>query len=601
MSPRWLRIAFVLGCGLVVGAACGDGGGGDGDLGDGIGDGGGTGPDDGADDGGSGAGDDGGPGGDSGGETGDDAPPPPAPAARGIRVKDVLINQGVQTELVLDGTFVGPGQRTAVVIGGRGGVIQAFWELEDGFDPREIEGRLSIYDAAGEVLSEHRDIKTISGPPGGLGSLEGAFSWILDGEDFPGDAQFSVGLYEVGADGVGADIGHRFPTEGSHPVEPDGSDLIWDLVFVLSADCDVPFAWTDELKAHLTMYAYNNFPVSTLNVTFDETPQSGVDCGVYNSYGLRQLREQEALGPSYFYQLVLSHEQTGIQCGGGGVTPIYDATDIDAPRVSVAGSNGLSGIPFEFGTSPHELGHAFQLYHPWEDDAWPYASDPREGIRHEWGFGVREGPILRPPEMSCFGGDTHEFMDVKDQFLAPTEFLDSMAYEFPKWVTAYTYNEVFEVLSVINTWSSGGRRAEAAFRDYFESRLLRGIRGADGVWRWSIGFGRNEIERAADPRNFVIFEGDDTRGLPTRVSIEPTYAHVDPGNGERERVELRGVVVPLPEDFRDRGLSRLRVVIEGEPREVPFDDVVDDLPRNVDWRAKLDEHLARRRASTQRL
>jgi hypothetical protein len=607
-EPRWIttidatsrpvrpnaRLVLALGCSLATASACGDD---DSDPDDGPGIDPGPGADEGADDGaddgdGSGGGEDGT--GDPGSDGGEPPPPPPGPAARGIRATDILINQGVQSELVLDGTFVDPTERTAVLIGGRGGVIQALWEVEEGFSPREIEGRLTLYDGAGQPLSEHLDVKLISGPPGGIGSLEGAFSWIVEGEQFPGDVQLSVGFFEVDGDGVGADIGHRFPAEGSRPVEPNSSDLVWDLVFVLSADCSVPFEWTDELKAHLTMYAYNNFPVSDLNVTFLETPQAGVGCSVFDSWGLRELREREALGPSYFYQLVLHHDQSGAGCGGGGVTPVYDPLDIDAPRVSVAGSNGLGGIPFEFGTSPHELAHAFQVYHPWQDDEWPYPTDPSAGVLHEWGFGVHEGPILRPPDMGCGDNASHQFMEVKNLFVSPAEFYDSMAYHFPKWASAYTYNEIFAILEVINTWSRQGPEAEAAFQDYFENRTLRGTLQADGRWRWDITFGRRELDRAANERNYAELRGADTRGLPQRISVEPTYAHVDPPDGEGGRTEPSGVVVPLPCDYRARGISTLRVVVEGDVHEVPFDSVVDDLPRNIDWRAKLAEHLARR-------
>lgn len=593
LARKNLRLVLALGCSLVLGTGCGDD---DGDPDDGSG----VGP--GADDGSDGGGGDGGPDvgdhgddgdGDSGGETDEPDLPPPGPAARGIRVTDILINQGVQTELALDGAFVPPTERTAVVIGGRGGVIQAFWELEEGFSPREIEGRLTLYDGYGEQISEHVDTKMISGPPGGIGSLEGAFSWIVEAEHFPGDAQLSVGFFEVDQDGVGPDIGHRFPPEGSRPVEPNGSDLVWDLVFVLSADCSVPFEWTDELKAHLTMYAYNSFPVSELNVTFNETPQAGVGCSVFDSWGLRELRERDALGPSYFYQLVLHHDQSGAGCGGGGVTPVYDPLDIDAPRVSVAGSNALGGLPFEFGTSPHELGHAFQVYHPWQDDEWPYPTDPYAGVLHEWGFGVREGPILRPPDMGC-GGATHEFMEVKNLFVSPAEFFDSMAYHFPKWTSAYTYNEVFAVLEVINTWSRQGAEAEAAFQEYFERRSLRGALQADGSWRWGITFGRRKLERATNERNFAELRGKNTRGLPMRISVEPMYAHVDPPGGGEGRTELRGVAVPLPRDYRSRGISMLRVIVDGAAHDVELGPLADNVPPKIDWRAKLAEHLARR-------
>ncbi len=201
-----------------------------------------------------------------GATSGDTGPPPPGPAARGIRVTDIMINQGIQTELVLDGTFVGPGGRTAVVIGGRGGVIQAFWELAPDFSARDIEGRLTIYDASGALLAEYVDTKTISGPSGGLGSLDGGFSWILDGEEFPGDGGFSVEFFEVGGDGVGDDLGYRFPAEGSQPIEPDGSDLVWDVVVITTADCSSTMELTDDRKGHFTQLIYNNFPVSDVNL-----------------------------------------------------------------------------------------------------------------------------------------------------------------------------------------------------------------------------------------------------------------------------------------------------------------------------------------------
>ncbi len=193
-------------------------------------------------------------------------------------------------------------------------------------------------------------------------------------------------------------------------------------------------------------------------------------------------------------------------------------------------------------------------------------------------------------------------VDAKNQFATPGAWYEVMSNgPYPKWVTAHTYNEIFVVLSAINAWSRGGPDGEAAYQQYFESRALRGSVDTDGHWSWSVSFGGDSLEPADDPANYAEFRGPNIGDLPQPVSIKPEYAYLDPGHGEgEERIVLRGAVVPLPADYDERGLSGLHMVVEGEVHEVSMDFVVDNLPRNIDWLTKLDEHLARQRASAQR-
>ncbi len=508
-------------------------------------------------------------------------PPPPGDAARGIRVTDIMINQGIQSELVLDGQFVDPGDRTTVIIGGRKGMIQAFWELDSDFAPREIEARLTIYDSGGGALKEYIHSQTISGPSGVVGSADGSFGWILDGPEFPGDGGFSVAFYEVGADGSGPDSGYRFPVEGIQAIEPDASDLVWDMVFLVSGQCSTPLVFDDDLKGHLRQLAYNNFPVSTLNIEFRDTPEGDVDCSPTTYSGVRQVRDRDAFGPAYFYTAVIAASQWGNS--QGGVTPGYDPFSMNADRVCAAGghSNG------DFGTAPHEQGHMFQRYHPWEDgryDSSPYPY-PEPYSLPVPGFQLEPGRMMAPRGVHGEGLNTFK----------TSEWRDMMGYDFPKWVTPYTFNEILPMMEAVQAWSRGGPDGEKAYREYFEGRSLKGSLEPDGHWSWSIGWG-GEVEEATDG-NYAELRAADTDGLPLKLAARAEYAWVDPGNGERERRELRGAIVPLPSDYEARGLSDLRMVVEGDVHEVSMDFVRDELPQNIDWREKLDEHLARREAA----
>lgn len=495
--------------------------------------------------------------------------------AKGIRLTDILINQGVQSELVIDGEFVAAEQRTAVVIGGRGGVIQAFWELDADFEPRDIEARLSIYHPDGEI-AVHRATRTISGPPGGQGALDSAFSWILSGDDLPGDAQFSVGLFEASGDHAGVNRGHRFPTEGAQDLLVNGDDITFDLVFVLSADCPTTFQWSDDVKNQITSYAYNLFPVSNINVSFRD-PTPGVGCDPYDPDGVQALRDQEALGPSYYYQLVLDEEQS--ECGGGYAW--FAGSGMDGLRVS---SMGAFCWEMDFSNSPHELGHNFDREHPWNDANYPGNGDVGEIF--DWGFGVRGGVVPGPD------GN----FEVEDQFIDPEQFFDMVAYDYPRWVSAYHYNAIFEIIDIVSSWSDPSTASPRQFASYYENRSLRGTVDELGTWRWSMAFGVPTLtgERGAEIlAHYAEVRSQSQRSSFGRIEVKPLYARASRSSGH-EHHEMRGVLVPLPEDYRALGVDSVTVVIDGQTHEVALDSVTDNLPKNVDWRVKLAEHQARR-------
>ncbi len=493
-------------------------------------------------------------------------------SAKGIGIGNIYINQGIQSELVVNSSFIPAGQRTAVLIGGRGGVIQAFWTIENNFSPREIEARLTIVDAIGQVSTFSNTKSISSSSTNSLGSLDNSFSFVLEGSEFPGNASFSIGFFEKAGNGTGSDMGHRFPASGYQPFDVDGSDITMNMVFVTSAECTQPLLFTDELKAHLTSLIYNYFPISTLNIDFREQPVADLYCTPQSYSRIANLRLIEAPDPSTFYVKLISHNQWGYSSGGVTPDPKHPS-DIDYNRVCSAGSINAGGLD-DFNTVPHEVGHMLGRWHPyevgssgrpsWDEVDYPY---PSPYLLPQWGYGVIGGRGLVPVSQY-----QQSNADMKGQFFEPNKLnYGVMTTKIPKWTPAFTYNRSFMVLQDINAWSAASPHS---INKYSQQNLsLQGYLEMDGHWSWRIIEGGVDVVAETDPDNYARYSGGNLQWLPTEIAIERELAYVDPGDGGHEFVELRGITVPLPVDYKERMLSKLELVIDGEVHVISIDDL----------------------------
>lgn len=519
MLARHVLVALVL-----AAAACG------GDSDDGGGDG-----SDGADDGGDGddgEGDDGDDDGTGGGE-GDDGDPdePPGPEsgtpAAGISIDAISINQGVEIPIAEGGVFIPEPERNAPVIGKRPALVRAFWNLEDGFEPRELEARLVLTYPDGSV-KVFTDERTVDGPSNPT-SYPGGFAWGILEEDFLGDVDFHVAVYETDGVDRGAPSSYRLPAEGEEPLRGVTKRMLLDVVVVPTCNRAPIADWEQEI---FTAYLYNTFPINELQITFHDPVASGCDEYEAAYTTMPDLRFAEDAPPWRYYGGLVNGSCGGIAQYGDGPW----AWEKDAPRAF-----GLCDWRYTFPTVDlfaHELGHVHSRNHTFEDSYYPYDTC---GVRENVGFG------LMPAQMpSSSWGDQSEPMQ---QLIPPSRagcteasWNDFMSYAYPYWISDYTYRGIAELIWHTSTWAD-----EAGAIQPSPGVTLRGAVRDDGRVHWGATRGVTDLrigDTLGTPARFYL--GDELVG---EHPVEVEYGHHDPGPNDPQHVStpVQVLTVRLPQ------------------------------------------------------
>ena len=75
----------------------------------------------------------------------------------------LVVNQGVDVPISVDGEWVGPADRNTYVVGNRDTLLRGFWEIPEDWTGREITAVLELKYPDGAVET-HKDTKTVDGP-----------------------------------------------------------------------------------------------------------------------------------------------------------------------------------------------------------------------------------------------------------------------------------------------------------------------------------------------------------------------------------------------------------------------------------------------------
>jgi hypothetical protein len=541
------RSIGTIACLFLAFAACGDGsedrgggfdsaGGADdgGDGGDGGGDGdGGDGADDGGDE-----GDDGGDGtGDDGADDGGDGSIP----AAGIRIDEVTINQGVEIPIVQGGVFLEESERVAPVIGNRPALVRAFWSLEDGFEPRELEAHLvfTYEDGTTKVMN---DTRMVSGPPN-PNSYNGGFTWGVLAEEFAGDAEIHVAIFETDGESNGEPSGYRVPEEGEEQLRGVTRRMLLDVVVVPTCN-HAPLAdWEQEI---FTAYLYNTYPVNEINITFHDPIANACDEYEAAYEVMPDLRWTEEAPPWRFYGGLVQGSCGGVAPFGGGPW----ATQKDAQRTF-----GLCDWRYTFPTVDlfaHEMGHVHGRDHTFEDPSYPYETC---GGRDTVGFG------LMPADMpsSSWGDESAPMQQIIPPSYAgctAASWNDFMSYAYPYWVSDYTYLHIAEVIWQLSAWADEGASGPAPGPGV----TLRGVVTPEG--KVHVGATRGVGEhRSLEPSGVKarFFAGEVLVG---EHDVEISETHHDPGPDDQwQPTRVRTFTIRLPGGIEG---DRFEIDLDGE-------------------------------------
>jgi len=428
---------------------------------------------------------------------------PPGILAGDIMIDDVELNQGVSILIASAGQPAPVSDYDAPVIGGRTALVRASYVLGDSFSPRPIIGRLWLHESAADEDTLYDDERMIAGPSDWQ-SFGGTFQWIVDADDLGEHSEFRIQLLEVAEEGepVGDISGSQLPAATFAPLAAWGDPMVLDLVLVpFTCAGEEELDLSPENLADFEAYLFNTFPLQGLNLTVrDPVPSAG--CSEFDAaeVDLPALRVADGAAPWVYYGGLLPGN------GGGYSISVAGGDSMDYRRTFASHTWRDAGLTFDL--YAHELGHNHGREHSFEDPGFPGSTVDKCGAIAGYGWGPRSA--LMPS--SGWSNDLDlglAWFDPHETLLLPTgspcagapegnrwNFNDMMSYQYPFWVSAYTYAAAAERVRLISSWSANAGAPTPA--DFETLRLIFSPEGELRRVRYPHS-GPARLSRASEP------------------------------------------------------------------------------------------------------
>lgn len=390
-------------------------------------------------------------------------------ARDGITLASVSFDQGVAVDVWSATGSIAPSQRPTILIADRPAYVRAVWDVPETWTPRTIVAALEITDAEGVVSSELRR-RTIEGN-GDLRTPEGAFDWLVPGEQMQAAASWRVALYEEGGaelDALGPPAA-RLP-RGGGPVgvvagkhEIDVRIVPIDHRFDGPMECEGPPVFDEARQVDLREYLARINPTASVHIDVRDEPmiweQSAGNLGLILD-ALSALREADGAPPHVYYYGAIDPCDWGSTAGFAGLARVpNEVTRAYAwKRVAVGDMRRPGHASLE--TFVHEVGH-------------------NQGRRHIECKGNEGNPA---PDYPFPMGDIGSYgFDHIRWALHPPSHADYMSYCDPTWVGTYGWNLVEPVIRTLTSW----KYAAPGSADTSDTRRTLMIGVYDGVARTS--------------------------------------------------------------------------------------------------------------------
>lgn len=466
------------------------------------------------------------------GATGDDSDSTAAGApfepyeARGITIVRVEANPGVAVPIGLDGGAVGGEGRNAYIPPRRDTLIRAFVEVEQGWAPRPIEGRLTLTlpDGREEVLS---GIFEIGGATAAAQIGSGPYFGV-DAEWMAPGLKYSLSLWET-VEGYreAPMIAPRLPADGSSaPVGVEDAYLNMAVVLVPIAysygSCEATVDG-EALRRPFGDALFQQNPLESLDLTIHAPYPVTYDMGTYSGINklvneMSQLRAEEGAAPHVYYYGVFDNCGRCIGSGdgpsGGCIAGL--AASITGEEKSNAWARAAAGQLSDGAaqTFVHEVGHTQGRQHVYcagagvqsqgNDPTYPYP----DGRINVWGFGVRDLGLRHPTVNS-----------------------DYMSYCGNAWASDWQWNKTYTRIKTLSGWELEGGEAPAG------DGLLIGALAPDGSQEWWTAPGTLAATEPRSATHSLRFEAaGEVIEEAAQISVRPDYPTLM-------------VVAPLPAEF----------------------------------------------------
>lgn len=465
--------------------------------------------------------------------------------ARGVVITRVEANSGVAVPIGLDGAAVPGSGRNAYIPSQRDTLIRGFLDTEEGWTPRDLEGRLTLRfpDGTEKVISE---IFTINGDTV-AGQLTSGMYFGLKAEDMVPGLQYSLSVWETawGQEGVPAsDPPPQLPIDGSFA--PVGVEDVYLNMRVVLVPVDYSYGSCQKvvdgegLRKSFEDAIFQENPLQGLEFEVHAPYKVNYDLGEFNGLSdlvndMSQLRAAEGAEPNVYYYAIFDNCNKCIGAGGGissGCTVglaanITGAQQSDAWGRAAAGQLNSTAAD----TFVHEIGHTQGRRHIYcasagvqaqgTDPSYPY----EDGQIHVWGFGIRDLGLRHP-----------------------TATADYMSYCGNTWCSDWQWNATYARIKTLSSWEMAGAPAPG-------DGLLIGAITPDGHESWWTAPGSFDGSEERSATHSVRFDfGGRVVDVAAQVSVRPHYP-------------VLNVVVPLPTGF-DAEAPTLRLAAPEGEREI---------------------------------
>ncbi|MFV8755949.1 hypothetical protein ACNOYE_35810 [Nannocystaceae bacterium ST9] len=440
--------------------------------------------------------------------TGDTGAEQDIPARGDIALTTVVVNQGVDVPIAIDGVWVGPEDRNTYLVGNRDSLVRAYWTIPEDWVAREIKATLDVEypDGTKKTLT---DVKMVD-DDAFAGDLDRGFYWSLIGDAFDPGLKFQIKLWEAGPgfeDQRESTSILVSPIAGMQliGVQPEPMQLKVQFVptkYDAGACHTDTSTITEEEVQNFVDYLHEQNPVQ--EVLFDFRTDAKILWGEQlNSLAelwqpLLDLRVTDNAPPNMYYYALVDVCGPGIG-DAAGIAPGTPPPTKDAASSRVCSGVWLGGDKYSYHTFVHEIGHTQGRPHTFCEGGGAAGTDPAyphdNGIIGVWGFGIRFFKLYNP-----------------------TGTYDYMSYCLPGWVSDWTWSKTYVQGRELTSWDFEGP-AQPGAGEPGQGELLYGLLMPNGTERWYTAPGAREADYFGGEQTVAFDYGEGEVQIPAAVEL----------------------------------------------------------------------------------